>query len=89
LLWRGSWHIADITVTIEVPDELQARIKAIAARTTLSPSELVEDALENGRSLDWYEHFLEDVEKGIAEADRGDYATDEEIARVLNKHRAA
>ncbi len=81
--------LSPMKATIEISDELQARIESIAARTILSPSELLADALETGRSLGWYEHFLDDVEKGIAEADRGEYASDEDIARVLNKHRAA
>jgi predicted transcriptional regulator len=74
-------------MTLEISDSLKARLEAIAARSTLSAEEIVVDALANGRSLSWYERFLDDVEKGIAAADRGEFATDEDVARVLNKYR--
>lgn len=76
-----------MTLTLEISDSLKARIEAIAARSTMSPSEIVTDLLENGRSLDWLEDYLDDVERGIAEADRGEFVSEDEIARVLNKYR--
>ena len=48
-----------MTITLEISDELKARVDAIAARSSLSASEVITDALENGRSLEWQERFLE------------------------------
>jgi predicted transcriptional regulator len=78
-----------MTISVQLSDEVEARLEALAARCTLSAAEIVVDALENGRSLSWYEHFLDDVDAGMADADRGDFASDDEIARLLGKHRAA
>lgn len=35
--------------------------------------------------LDVWHWQIEDLQKGIAEADAGDFATDEEVASVLNR----
>lgn len=87
LLFGAIWHSCTMTITLEISDSLKARIEAIAARSSLSPSEVIADALTNGYSLEWQERFLDDVEKGITAADRGEFASDDEIARVLNKYR--
>lgn len=76
-----------MAITLDIPDDLKARVDAIAARSNLSPSEVVADALENGHSLEWQEQFLDRVERGLDGADRGDFATDDEVARVVNKYR--
>ena len=78
-----------MTVTLEIPDDLHARVDAIARRSGLSSSQVVADALANGYSLDWQEQFLDRVAAGVDAADRGDFAADDEIARVLNKYRPA
>jgi predicted transcriptional regulator len=76
-----------MTITLDIPDELKARVDAIAARSNLSASEVVADALENGHSLEWQERFLEKVAAGVADADRANFATDAEVAAVVNKYR--
>ncbi len=78
-----------MTITFEMPDDLKARVDAIAARSTLSPAEIIADALENGHSLEWQEQFLEKVATGIAAADAGDFATDDELRSVVNKYRSS
>jgi predicted transcriptional regulator len=75
-----------MTAKFESTPELQARIEAIASRSSMSPSQIITDALENGHSLGWQERFLDKVAAGIAAADRGEFATDADIERVLNKH---
>jgi predicted transcriptional regulator len=77
-----------MTITLEINDALKARVDAIAARCRLTPSEVIADALENGHSLDWQEHFLGRVSEGIAAADRGDFASEDEVARVVGKYRS-
>lgn len=78
-----------MTITLDIPDDLRARVDAIAARSNLSVSQVVADALENGHSLEWQELFLEKVARGLADADRGDFATDAEVDAVVNKYRPA
>lgn len=76
-----------MTVTLDIPDELQARVDAIARRSGLSASQVVADALGKDYSLEWQERFLDKVAAGLAAADRGDFANDDDIAQVLNKYR--
>jgi predicted transcriptional regulator len=76
-----------MTVELEITPELQARIDAIAARSNLSVSEVIADALENGHSLEWQERFLEKVAAGIRAADRGEFAGPDDLHRVRNKYR--
>lgn len=78
-----------MTITVDLPDDLKARVDAIAARSSLSPSEVIADALENGHSIEWQEQFLAKVAEGIAAADRGEFATADEVLRVVNKYRAS
>jgi predicted transcriptional regulator len=74
-------------IELAIAPDMRARIDAIAARYDLSPSQIIADALENGHSLDWQEMYLEKVAAGIAAADRGDFATEADIAAVRNKYR--
>jgi predicted transcriptional regulator len=76
-----------MTITLEISDSLKARIEAIAARSTMSPSEIVIDALTNGYSLEWLERALDRIERSKAQAGRGEFASAEDIERVVNKYR--
>lgn len=76
-----------MTLTLDIPDDLKARVDAIAARSSLSPSEVIADALEHGHSLAWQERFLDKVASGIEAADRGEFASEDDVARVVNKYR--
>jgi predicted transcriptional regulator len=78
-----------MTITFDMPDDLKARVDAIAARSNLSPSEIIADALENGHSLEWQEQFLDKVARGLAEADAGEFASDDDVRAVRNKYRAS
>lgn len=70
-----------------LPSSLRTRVETIAAKSGQSPSDVIADALENGHSLDWQEHFVDQVLAGIAAADRGEFATQAEIDQVLNRFR--
>lgn len=72
---------------LDIPAELMTRVEAIAVRSSLSPSEVIADALENGRTLDWQERYLDRVAEGLDAANRGHYATTDDVARVVNKYR--
>lgn len=72
---------------VPLAPELKARVEAIAARSSLSATDVITDALENGHSLEWQERFLDKVAAGVAAADRGDFASDDEVQRVRHKYR--
>lgn len=76
-----------MTVEIDISPELRERIAAIARRTGLSETQIVAEALENGHSLEWQERFLDKVSSGIDAADRGEFATSEEITHLRNRFR--
>ncbi|MCJ8055089.1 ribbon-helix-helix protein, CopG family [Shinella curvata] len=70
----------------DISADLDRRIDALAARSSLTRGQIIEDALTHGRSLAWQEKWIEGVEAGLADADRGDFASEEEIAAVLNRY---
>ena len=76
-----------MNIKLDMTPEMQRRVAAVAELTGLSQSEIVAEALEHGRSLDWQERFVEAVGRGLTAADRGAFATDADIERVRNKHR--
>ncbi|GEC17699.1 transcriptional regulator [Nitrobacter winogradskyi] len=70
----------------EISEDLNRRIDMLTARSTLTREQIIEDALSRGRSLAWQEKWVAGVLEGIEAADKGDFATEEEIASVLNKY---
>ncbi len=78
-----------MSAKFDITPELQSRIDAIATRCSLSPSEVVADALVNGHSLEWQERFLDKVARGIEVADAGEFADQSAKDRVRNKYRPA
>lgn len=68
-----------------LPEDLSKRIDALARKSQLTRAQIIEDALSHGRSLAWQERWVEGVLAGLKEAERGEFATEEEIASVLNK----
>ncbi|MCD1266623.1 ribbon-helix-helix protein, CopG family [Shinella sp. AETb1-6] len=69
-----------------ISKDLDRRIDALAARSSLTRGQIIEDALAHGRSLAWQEKWIEGVEAGLADADRGDFVSEDEIAIVLSKY---
>ncbi len=72
--------------TIQLPDDIDQRIDYVAAQTNLTRSQIVEEALSFGRSLAWQEQWIAGVKAGIADADKGDFASEDEIAAVLGRY---
>jgi len=73
----------------DISDDLDRRIDMLTKRSTLTRGQIIEDALSHGRSLAWQEKWIAGVEQGLEAADRGDFASEEEIAAVLNKYSQA
>ncbi len=72
--------------TVQLPDDISRRIDSLVERSNLSRDQIVEDTLSQGRSLAWQEQWVAGVLEGLAEADRGEFATETEIEAVLNKY---
>lgn len=83
------WQHARMDNNDSISEDLSQRIDALVARTSLTRGQIIEDALAHGRSLAWQEKWIKGVLEGIEAADRGKFATDEEIAAVLNKYAQA
>jgi predicted transcriptional regulator len=73
----------------DISDDLNRRIETLTKRSTLTRSQIIEDALSHGRSLAWQEKWIAGVQEGLEDAERGNFASDEEIAAVLNKYNQA
>lgn len=75
--------------TFELSPDVKLRVERIAARSGRSVSAVIEDALQNGHSLDWQERFVEQVSRGIAAAEDSAFATPAEIDRLRGKYRSS
>jgi len=83
---QPDMKLSGMTTDIGISEDLSRRMDLLAARSTLTRAQIIEDALSHGRSLAWQERWIAGVQSGIEAADRGEFATDEEIAAVLNRH---
>lgn len=72
----------------DISQDLDRRIDALAARSSLTRSQIIEDALAHGRSLAWQERWVAGIEAGLEDANSGNFATEGEVALVLNKYTA-
>lgn len=45
------------------------------------------EGVERQKETDWERHFFAKVREGIAAADNGDFASDEEVRAVRDKYR--
>ena len=71
-------------ISIEISDDLDRRIDKLTERSSLTRGQIIKDALAHGRFLAWQEKWIAGVQAGLDDADRGDFATEDEIATVLN-----
>ncbi|WLS05392.1 CopG family ribbon-helix-helix protein [Shinella oryzae] len=70
--------------TIRVPDEVADRLNQIAKKLDRSRSYMAAQAIEDFVSREEWQ--LAEIEAGIAEADRGEFASDDDVARVVGKY---
>lgn len=71
------------TVTAMVDDDLQHRLTAIAQATQQSPSCLISTAIR--RYIEKEEWQIAAIEKGLQEAEAGNFATEEEVKDFFAK----
>ena len=76
---------ADYTVAMEVnlTPKLQAKLDEVAAQQGRDAKSLVQEAVQ--RLVDYDEWFVREVEKGLAEIDRGEVLEHDEVGARLEK----
>jgi predicted transcriptional regulator len=73
-------------VTVELNEEILQSLDSLAQRTERSRADLLREALQDYLTLhDWQ---LQKIAAGLAAAERGDFASDDEIARIVSKYAA-
>lgn len=73
-----------MTTTLEIRPELQAQLDSLAMETHRSESELVNEALES--YLQRTQLYITRLKQRVAEADAGQFATDEEMEKFFLTH---
>lgn len=67
-------------MSLRVPDELAARLAALAGETGRTKTYVALQALQ--RFVDQEAWQVAEIQQGLREADAGDFATDEEMAAL-------
>jgi predicted transcriptional regulator len=70
--------------TVRLPDEVTEKLDALAAKLDRSRSYVAAQAI--GDFVAREEWQLADIEAGLREADRGEFATDAEVAATIAKY---
>ena len=70
--------------TVRLEEETLQALDTLAAKTDRSRNWLVSRAIESYLSLNAWQ--IAKIEEGVAAADRGDFATDEEVEAVFSKY---
>jgi predicted transcriptional regulator len=77
--------MGDRVLTLNVEDETLARLEALARETGRSSEQLAGEALKQYVEYEsWKAHKIRDA---VRRADAGDFATDEEMQAVFDRHR--
>lgn len=71
--------------TVRVDPEKQKRLDALAQQLDRSRNYVVNQAIEE--FLDTHVWQVEHIRSGLAAAERGEFATDEEMEAVFNRYR--
>ena len=72
------------SVTFELDDETLQTLDRLAERTERSRDDLISQAVQNYLALQGWQ--IDKIRAGIAAAERGDFADEEEIARIVEKY---
>ncbi len=72
------------SVTFELDDETLQTLDRLAERTERSRDDLISQAVQNYLALQSWQ--IDKIRAGIAAAERGDFADEEEIARIVEKY---
>jgi len=67
---------------LRLKPDLQAKLTRLAAEQGRDSESLAVEAIE--RMVNYDEWFLQEVEKGLAAADRGEFVEHEDIRKLIN-----
>lgn len=73
-----------MTTHTDIPPELAERAATLASESGRSASEIIDRALRRG--LDTWEREFRLIQEAAKQADRNEFASDEEIEKVRNKY---
>lgn len=71
------------TMTVRIPQDVKARLEELSRTTSRSESWLAADAIS--AYVDMQEWQIAEIQKGIKEADAGEFASDAEVKEVFAK----
>jgi predicted transcriptional regulator len=71
------------TMTVHIPQDVKARLEELSRTTSRPESWLAADAIS--AYVDMQEWQIAEIQKGIEEADAGEFASDEEVKEVFAK----
>ena len=74
----------DSQVSLRLPGELKARIETYAVMTGRSKSHVAMEALAD--YLDWRLPQVADLQQAVVAADRGEFASDDEVKAVFDRY---
>lgn len=75
--------MADSVLTLRIDAKLRKKLDKLAEATRRSRSFLAAEALRD--YVDVNEWQIDEIKKGIAEADAGDFASDEQVQKTIRK----
>jgi len=70
--------------TVRVSDETVSKLDQIAEKLDRSRSYMAAQAIEDYVAREEWQ--LAEIEAGLAEADRGEFASDQDIAKIVGKY---
>lgn len=73
------------TLTVRMPADIKERLERLAEATDRSKSRLAAEAIR--KYLELEEWQIAEIQAGVREADRGEFASDEEVQAVFKKWR--
>ncbi len=71
------------TMTIRLDDSVKSRLEVLAAATHRTKSFLASEAIQ--KYIETNEWQIQEIQVAIEEADRGEFASDEEVNNVFDK----
>jgi len=67
---------------VHLDSDLQAKLSRMATKQGRDPQTLVREAVE--RLVDYDDWFLQEVDKGLAAADRGEFVEHDAVRRLID-----
>ena len=71
-------------VNLRVSPKLKAELGLLAKQTRRDETELANEALEH--YIHWENRMLSNIKQGLAQAERGEFVDDEEMASFFEQH---